>query len=98
MLADYFGTKYFGTINGLGALVMTSGGALGPWLAGLSVDRTGTYESAWWLSAFVTAFAIPFFLLAKPPTALVAHYREEARREAGAGAVVGEGSMLPADH
>ena len=102
MLADYFGTKYFGTINGLGALVMTTGGAVGPWLAGVLVDRTGSYEAAWWLSAVVTAFAIPFFLLTTPPTALVAYYREEARREAAraAGAPdseIGEVHTLLAD-
>ena len=102
MLADYFGTKYFGTINGLGALVMTTGGAVGPWLAGVLVDRTGSYEAAWWLSAVVTAFAIPFFLLTTPPTALVAYYREEARREASraAGAPdseIGEVHTLLAD-
>jgi len=98
LLADYFGTKYFGTINGLGALVMTTGGALGPWVAGLLVDGTGSYTAAWWLSAGVTALAIPLFLLTTPPTDLVAHYREEARREAAEkGGAVGEVHTLIAD-
>ena len=59
-------------------------------------------QATWWLSAVVTAFAIPFFLLTTPPTALVAYYREEARREAAraAGAPdseIGEVHTLLAD-
>ncbi|MGE3960156.1 MAG: MFS transporter [Dehalococcoidia bacterium] len=99
LIADYFGTKYFGTINGLGALVMTTGGALGPWLSGVLVDRTGEYTAAWWLCAAVTALAIPLFLLASPPTVLVAHYREEARLEAERlGTEVGDVGTLVVGH
>lgn len=99
LIADYFGTRYFGTINGLGALVMTTGGAAGPWLAGVLVDRTGTYEAAWWLSAAVTVFAIPFFWLATPPTRLMERYRAEAQREAEElGLVVGEVRPTLTDH
>lgn len=99
LLADYFGTRYFGTINGLAALVMTTGGAIGPWLAGVLVDRTGGYSQAWWLSAAVTALAIPLFMLTTPPTDLVEHYRAEAEREAAAtGATVGEVRTILADH
>lgn len=69
MLADYFGTKFFGTINGVTALVTTTGGAVGPWLVGWMVDSTGHYRAGWWLSAAIAAAAIPFFLLASPPSA-----------------------------
>ncbi|MDA0269496.1 MAG: MFS transporter [Chloroflexi bacterium] len=85
MLADYFGTKYFGTINGLGALIMTTGGAIGPWFVGWAVDRTGNYELGWYVSAAVTAAAIPLFLMAKPPDALVVAARAEAEAERAAG-------------
>lgn len=68
MLADYFGTKFFGTINGTVALVTTTGGALGPWVVGLLVDRTAHYYAGWLVCMAVTAAAIPFFMLATPPS------------------------------
>jgi sugar phosphate permease len=80
MLADYFGTKTFGTINGVMALLQTTGGAIGPWVVGLVVDRTGVYTLGWWTSAVVVAFAIPAVLAARPPTALTAQYRPAARK------------------
>ncbi len=76
MLADYFGTKFFGTINGVVALVTTTGGALGPWLVGWLVDTTAHYQAGWLLSTAVAAAAIPFFLLASSPSI-------EDRRAAG---------------
>ena len=80
LIADYFGTKYFATLNGIGALVMTTGGAIGPWFVGWMVDRTGSYDLGWYISAGVTALGIPLFLMIKPPTELMAHYRAEAAR------------------
>lgn len=82
MLADYFGTKFFGTINGVVALVTTTGGALGPWLVGWLVDATGHYRAGWWLSAVIAAAAIPFFLLASSPSI---EDRRAAGREDGPG-------------
>lgn len=81
LLADYFGTRSFGTINGLGALVMTSGGAVGPWVVGRVVDVTGSYDNGWYISTAVTALAVPLFLLSTPPTALADQYRDEASGE-----------------
>jgi len=80
LIADYFGTKYFATLNGIGALVMTTGGAVGPWFVGWMVDRTGSYDLGWYVSAGVTALGIPLFLMIKPPTELMAQYRAEAAR------------------
>lgn len=82
MLADYFGTKFFGTINGVTALVTTTGGAVGPWLVGWLVDRTAHYHAGWLLCIAVTAAAIPFFLLASPPSI---ETRRAAGREDGPG-------------
>jgi MFS family permease len=75
ILADYFGTKSFGTLNGIMSLAQTTGGAVGPWVVGVLVDRTGTYDLGWWISAGVVALAIPFVLLAAPPTALAERFR-----------------------
>ncbi len=83
MLADYFGTKFFGTINGTIALVTTTGGALGPWVVGLLVDRTAHYHAGWLVCMAITAAAIPFFLLATPPSA---EQSRAAGREDGPGA------------
>ena len=75
IVADYFGTKTFGTINGVQALMTTIGGAIGPWVVGVIVDRTGGYDLGWWLSAGIVALAIPPLLLATAPDALIARYR-----------------------
>ena len=92
LLADYYGTKAFGTINGLGALVMTSGGAIGPWVVGRVVDVTGSYDNGWYISMGVTALAIPLFLLSMPPTTLASQYRDEASGE------LAEIGVLISDH
>ncbi|TAJ19764.1 MAG: MFS transporter, partial [Dehalococcoidia bacterium] len=82
MLADYFGTKFFGTINGTISLVTTTGGALGPWVVGALVDKTAHYHAGWLVCIAVTAAAIPFFLLATPPSL---DQRRAAGREDGPG-------------
>lgn len=75
LVADYFGTKTFGTVNGIQALMTTVGGAVGPWVVGVIVDRTGGYDPGWWLCAVVVALAIPPLILAAPPDALTARFR-----------------------
>jgi len=57
------------------SLAQTTGGAVGPWVVGVLVDRTGTYDLGWWISAGVVALAIPFVLLAAPPAALAERFR-----------------------
>ena len=83
ILADYFGTKHFGTINGIAMLVTTTGGAIGPWVVGRSVDVTGSYALGWWICAALAILAIPLLLLSAAPTALIERYRGD---EAGDGA------------
>ncbi|MGE3857146.1 MAG: MFS transporter [Dehalococcoidia bacterium] len=74
ILADYFGTKHFGTINGIAMLVTTTGGAAGPWFVGRMVDVTGAYALGWWVCAGLAVLAIPLLLLSTPPAALIARY------------------------
>lgn len=78
MMADYFGTRHFGTVNGVAALMNTTGGALGPWAVGYIVDLTGTYTPGWYLAAGVGLLAAPLMLLATPPRALQERFRAEA--------------------
>ncbi|MGE3960241.1 MAG: MFS transporter [Dehalococcoidia bacterium] len=81
MLADYFGTKYFGQINGWGRLMFTTGGAVGAWLVGYLFDVTGGYTAAWLIAGGVVLVGVPSILLAKPPTELIARYEREADEE-----------------
>jgi MFS family permease len=74
LLADYFGTRYFGTINGMSMLIVTLGSFFGPWVVGLLVDRTGSYTSGWLLCGAIAALAVPMMLLATPPRSLVERY------------------------
>jgi MFS family permease len=74
LLADYFGTRYFGTINGLSMLVVTLGAFFGPWAVGLLVDRTGEYTAGWLLCGGIAALAVPLMLAATPPRGLLARY------------------------
>lgn len=76
LVADYFGTKNFGTLNGIGQLVNTTGGAIGPWVVGILVDTTGHYQAGWLVATAVVAVAIPLFLILRPPHDLAAEYRE----------------------
>lgn len=81
MMADYFGTRHFGTVNGIAALLNTTGGALGPWAVGSIVDATGAYQAGWYLAAAVGLIAAPLMLMAVPPRALVERYRAESADE-----------------
>jgi len=67
--ADYFGTRNFGTILGLMALISIPGGLLSPIIAGWIFDVTGSYHLAWQIFALITLPAIPLMLLAKSPKA-----------------------------
>jgi len=67
LMADYFGRKWFGTIQGLTQAVMTIGGIIGPYVAGGIFDATGSYTSAWLMFAGIVLAGIPFVLLAQPP-------------------------------
>lgn len=81
MLADYFGTKYFGQINGWGRLFFTTGGAVGAWLVGYMFDVTGGYTSAWLVSSLLILGGVPVMLFALPPRRLQAQYEREADDE-----------------
>ncbi|MFC1958993.1 MFS transporter [Chloroflexota bacterium] len=69
VLADYFGTRSFGTIFGWLALIGILGGVASPVIAGWIFDVMGSYRLAWQIFALTTLPAIPLILLAKPPRA-----------------------------
>ncbi len=75
ILADYFGTRYFGTVNGAMVFVQTAGAFFGPWLVGWLVDVTGEYTLGWLACGAVCALAIPLTLAAYAPGHLQARYQ-----------------------
>lgn len=51
MVSDRFGGKHFGTIVGAGLMGSALGSAVGPWIAGLLFDLTGSYMPAFAIAA-----------------------------------------------
>lgn len=65
--ADYFGRASFGKIMGFSSMVMMTGMTLGPIIAGVLADRTGSYTAGFTVLAIMAAIGSIFFLLATPP-------------------------------
>ncbi len=80
LLADYFGTRSFGAINGVAMMIGTFGAFLGPWLMGLSVDVTGGYAPGFTMTGVVALLAIPLVLRTRAPTELTARHRRRPVR------------------
>jgi MFS family permease len=78
MLADYFGTRYFGAVNGAMVFVQTLGAFFGPLVVGRVVDVTGEYTIGWLVCGAVTALSVPLVLAATPPRRLIETYRRAA--------------------
>ena len=68
IVADYFGIRSFGKLMGVMRLVSTTGGAIGAWFIGLTVDMTDSYRLGWTLVTVAAIAAIPLVLAARPPT------------------------------
>lgn len=75
LVADYYGTRWFGTVFGITMSIRTLGAALGPLVVGALVDVTGGYSVGWLVAAAVAAGMIPLLLLATPPHELIAEHR-----------------------
>ncbi|MSP21775.1 MAG: MFS transporter [Dehalococcoidia bacterium] len=75
MLADYFGTRYFGTLNGISALITTFGGFGSPLLVGWLVDTTDSYSVGWIICGLIGLTAVPAALASRPPHALLETYQ-----------------------
>ena len=67
MRADYFGLQAIGMIMGLSAFVIAIGQVLGPMVAGMFADATGSYRMGFTLLALVAGSGSLLFLLAKKP-------------------------------
>jgi len=67
--ADYFGSGSFGMITGVSSMVIMFGMMLGPLVAGILADRTGSYVPGFSVLAACAAAGSVAFLLARRPAA-----------------------------
>lgn len=75
VLAEYFGRRSIGMIQGVSMAMMTAGGVLTPILVGSLKDTTGGYQSAFFALALATLAGIPLLLLCRPPARAFGRYR-----------------------
>ena len=66
-VADHFGPRRFGTLQGLASTLTMPFGMLGPFLAGLAFDEFGSYVLIFMIYAPLTALAAIFVILAGRP-------------------------------
>ena len=67
MRADYFGRTSFGTIMGFSSMVMMGGMIIGPVVAGISYDTTGSYQIGFVILAILALSGGFFFMFANKP-------------------------------
>jgi MFS family permease len=65
--ADYFGTRYFASIQGFSRLITTAGSFMGPLIAGYLYDLTRSYAVPFAFFAGVSAAATLCMLIGRPP-------------------------------
>jgi len=66
MLSDYFSRSSFGRALGITMGASAIGGIIGPTLAGLTFDITGSYKLIWLIYCGLTAISIALVLLLRP--------------------------------
>jgi len=74
IIAVIFGTRWLATLSGFAFFSHQVGGFLGVWLGGLVFDRSGSYDSVWWLAILfgVLSALINMPIIEKPVTRLAA--------------------------
>ncbi len=65
--AEYYGRRNFAKIMGTSSLVVQLGTVIGPLLAGIIFDRTGSYQIAFLTLGSLTGVSAIFFVLARRP-------------------------------
>ncbi len=64
---EFFGRKHFGVILGMSAFPMAVGMMVTPVIVGWVFDRTGTYETSFYVLALACLIATVTILLATKP-------------------------------
>ncbi|HET7339843.1 MAG TPA: MFS transporter [Methylomirabilota bacterium] len=77
--AEIFQGRHYGTIFGTLMLAAIAGGAVGPWLTGVSHDATGNYTIAWWIAIGCSVLSGAAIWLAAPRHVRVVAGRVRAR-------------------
>ncbi|MGH7126535.1 MAG: MFS transporter [Stellaceae bacterium] len=74
IIALMFGTRWLATLAGFAFLSHQVGGFLGAWLGGVIFERTGSYDTVWWLSILlgVLSALINLPIIEKPVSRAVA--------------------------
>lgn len=67
LIVNYFGPGHYATLTSLIGLVVTTLGAAGPILAGLTYDISGTYVTAFYVFSVVALVAAVAVFMMKPP-------------------------------
>ena len=67
IMADYFGTKHYGTIMGFRSIVVTFGVILGPIISGATFDNYGSYQLAFFGFAIVNFIGFIMIIYSRPP-------------------------------
>jgi len=70
MTGEFFGLRRMGTILGATSILYGVGGALGPYLAGLMFDKSGSYTNGFILGAIAMLLTAGFTFLLKKPKAV----------------------------
>jgi MFS family permease len=70
LIKEYFGRSRFGTIHGFVNGITLLGNIVGPPLAGLVFDTTGSYQNIWYIFAGISFLSI-IIVLATPPVKMV---------------------------
>ncbi len=79
--AELFMGKRYGTIFGVVSAAAIAGAGLGPWVAGVVFDRTGTYDPAFWSAIALCLVSIACMWKAAPrKVRLVAGQAERRKR------------------
>ena len=66
LVAELFGIGSHGVLFGIVVFFGTTGGALGPIMAGYIFDTTGSYHTAFWLIILISIFGLAMILSVKP--------------------------------
>ena len=75
IVADYSGTKNFGTLNGLGRVSVTIGALFGPLFVGKALDITGDYTLGWSVTALVVSLSAIAMWAARADNRLITEYQ-----------------------
>lgn len=67
LMAEYFGTRSLGSIQGSFMFANTIGGVVGPLLVGYLYDTTASYQLGFWVMTAFCAVAVPIILLLPRP-------------------------------